>query len=384
MNDDEPIILAPGAGRAYSIGPMRGVFKADGAETGDRYCVSEWSLEPEGAGPGAHSHENNVELFLVTEGTMTFLVGDEWIDAPAGTFLRVPAGMTHDFANHSGARATAFNVFIPGGFEAAFARVVGPGLIPSGRRCEHTFVRPVGGQERGTPARSRRRQRLRDRAASRGATHHGARLAQAALRAEAHLAVPSVLAGLEARSSSAGRLRGATRAVPRRRAHRPTRAHAAPPLSLDARTRGSSTRRKSCSGAAFPSNTSAVSSVDDGATVVLRVYGATSLPVPAARAGEEARPPRSARGVAAAARRRGAVGVPPRMHPLRRLRLREPDRPLRVPQLRLRQPLAPTSSTPSRRTCPALGCGRGDTRRAIRLNRREDVARLVEHVGIKG
>ena len=127
MNDDEPIILAPGAGRAHSIGPMRGVFKADAVETGDRYCVSEWSLEPEGAGPGAHSHEANVELFLVTEGTMTFLVGDEWIDAPAGTFLRVPAGMTHDFANHSGARATAFNVFIPGGFEAAFAGWSGAG-----------------------------------------------------------------------------------------------------------------------------------------------------------------------------------------------------------------------------------------------------------------
>jgi mannose-6-phosphate isomerase-like protein (cupin superfamily) len=116
----EPIILAPGAGRAYEIGPMRGVFKADGPETDDRYCVSEWSLEPGGPGPGPHHHEHNVELFVVTEGTMTFLVGEEWIDAPRGTFLRVPAGVTHDFQNRSGQRATAFNVFIPGGFEALF------------------------------------------------------------------------------------------------------------------------------------------------------------------------------------------------------------------------------------------------------------------------
>jgi mannose-6-phosphate isomerase-like protein (cupin superfamily) len=118
---DEPIILEPGAGRAYEIGPMRGVFKADGPETDDRYCVSEWSLEPGGPGPGAHHHEHNVELFLVTEGTMTFLVGEAWIDAPRGTFLRVPAGVTHDFANHTEQRASAFNVFIPGGFEADFA-----------------------------------------------------------------------------------------------------------------------------------------------------------------------------------------------------------------------------------------------------------------------
>jgi mannose-6-phosphate isomerase-like protein (cupin superfamily) len=114
---DEPIILPPGGGRAYELGAMRGVFKADGPETGDRYCVSEWSVEPHSSGPHAHSHEANEELFLVTEGTMTFLVGDEWIDAPAGTFLRIPAGVTHDFENRTDQPATAFNVFIPGGFE---------------------------------------------------------------------------------------------------------------------------------------------------------------------------------------------------------------------------------------------------------------------------
>ena len=123
---DEPIILAPGAGRTYEIGPMRGTFKADGAETGDRYCVSEWSVEPGHDGPGAHSHEDNEELFLVTEGTMAFLVGDEWVDAPAGTFIRVPAGVTHDFANRTDAPATAFNVFIPGGFEASFGEWAQP------------------------------------------------------------------------------------------------------------------------------------------------------------------------------------------------------------------------------------------------------------------
>jgi mannose-6-phosphate isomerase-like protein (cupin superfamily) len=122
---DETIILGPGEGRAYAIGPMRGVFKADGAETGDRYCVSEWSVEPGGAGPGPHSHAENEELFLVTEGTMAFLVGERWIDAPAGTFIRIPPGVTHDFGNRTAAPATAFNVFIPGGFEADFASWAG-------------------------------------------------------------------------------------------------------------------------------------------------------------------------------------------------------------------------------------------------------------------
>lgn len=118
---DEVMVLAPGAGRAYEIGPMRGVFKADGPETGDRYCVSEWTVAPRSGGPGPHSHEANEELFVVTDGTLTFLAGDRWVEAPRGTFLRIPAGVTHDFRNDGDAPATAFNVFVPGGFEAAFA-----------------------------------------------------------------------------------------------------------------------------------------------------------------------------------------------------------------------------------------------------------------------
>lgn len=120
--NDEPIVLTPGAGRAYDLGPMRGVFKADGPETEDRYCVSEWSVAPRGTGPGAHHHDANEELFLVTEGTMTFLVGETWMDAPRGTFLRIPAGVTHDFENRTDEPATAFNVFLPGGFEADLRR----------------------------------------------------------------------------------------------------------------------------------------------------------------------------------------------------------------------------------------------------------------------
>jgi mannose-6-phosphate isomerase-like protein (cupin superfamily) len=113
------IILPPGEGRAYAIGAMRGVFKADE----EAYCASEWSIEPGGTGPGAHSHDAQDEVFVVTQGTMWFRIGDEWVEAPTGTFLRIPAGVRHDFENRGAAPATAFNVFVPGGhFEAGFAR----------------------------------------------------------------------------------------------------------------------------------------------------------------------------------------------------------------------------------------------------------------------
>ena len=120
----EVMFVPPGEGRSYQAGPMHAVFKADGAETGDDYCISEWWLEAGDPGPGPHSHEANVELFYVIEGTMSFRAGDEWLDAPRGSFLRIPPGMTHDFENRSGERAGALNVFLPGGFETMMPRIV--------------------------------------------------------------------------------------------------------------------------------------------------------------------------------------------------------------------------------------------------------------------
>jgi hypothetical protein len=49
-----PVALAPGEGRGYDMGRIQAVFKADGAETAGRYSISEWWLEPNTTGPGAH------------------------------------------------------------------------------------------------------------------------------------------------------------------------------------------------------------------------------------------------------------------------------------------------------------------------------------------
>ncbi|HEX7243803.1 MAG TPA: cupin domain-containing protein [Longimicrobiaceae bacterium] len=118
------LVLAPGAGRAYPLGAMHAVFKADGEETEDRYSVSEWWLDPRQPGPGPHAHEANEELFYVIEGTMTFQAGEAMVDAPRGAFLRIPAGVVHDFMNHTDARAGVLNVFLPGGFEEKMPSIV--------------------------------------------------------------------------------------------------------------------------------------------------------------------------------------------------------------------------------------------------------------------
>lgn len=122
---DGVIFLRPGEGRTYALGSMTAVFKADEDETAARYSVSEWWLDPHSKGPGAHLHEENDEIFQVIAGTASILAGETWLEAPQGSFLRIPAGVTHDFENRTDARVGLFNVFIPGGFERNMPAIVG-------------------------------------------------------------------------------------------------------------------------------------------------------------------------------------------------------------------------------------------------------------------
>ncbi len=118
------ILLPPGGGRHYAMGLLSAVFKADEADTGAGYSVSEWILMPGQPGVGAHSHEANDEVFVVLEGMPELFIDDDWHASPTGTFARIPAGVTHDFRNPTDRPARLLNVFIPGGFERDMPKIV--------------------------------------------------------------------------------------------------------------------------------------------------------------------------------------------------------------------------------------------------------------------
>ena len=111
-----PVVLEPGEGRAYPMGPISAVFKADGAETAQRYSISEWWLDPHTKGPGPHSHPED-DVFYVLAGIMSVMVGTEWTEASTGSFVLVPGNVTHDFENRGSERAGMLNVSAPGNFE---------------------------------------------------------------------------------------------------------------------------------------------------------------------------------------------------------------------------------------------------------------------------
>lgn len=117
------IVLQPHDGRTYRMGAMSAVFKADEAETANRYSISEWWLEPDTQGPGAHAHDED-DVFYVLEGTMSFLLDGTWVDCPKGAFVLAPGGAVHDFRNAGDVRAGVLNISAPGGFEAHMGAIV--------------------------------------------------------------------------------------------------------------------------------------------------------------------------------------------------------------------------------------------------------------------
>ena len=115
-SERRPVVLGPGEGRTYEMGPLSAVFKADRDETGHQYSISEWWLEPHTKGPGAHQHPED-DVFYVLAGTMHLMIDDTWTEVAAGSFVLVPGNTLHNFENRGDERAGMLNVSAPGTFE---------------------------------------------------------------------------------------------------------------------------------------------------------------------------------------------------------------------------------------------------------------------------
>jgi len=78
-------------------------------------------MQPQRDGPGVHAHREEDDAFFVLEGAITFTVDGEEVVAGAGTFVLVPPGVPHGFANRGDAVARMINVHAPAGFDRRLA-----------------------------------------------------------------------------------------------------------------------------------------------------------------------------------------------------------------------------------------------------------------------
>lgn len=64
-----------------------------------------------------HVHAEEDDAFYVLDGVMTFTLGAETITATPGTFVLVPPGVEHGFANDGDVPVRMLNVHAPAGFD---------------------------------------------------------------------------------------------------------------------------------------------------------------------------------------------------------------------------------------------------------------------------
>lgn len=106
------MIVRPGKGER--VGNVE--FLARSADT-PRFNLALITIQPHRDGPEAHTHRHEDDSFYMLEGELVFTVEGEEVVADAGTFVLVPPGVEHAFANRGDEVASFVNVHAPAGFD---------------------------------------------------------------------------------------------------------------------------------------------------------------------------------------------------------------------------------------------------------------------------
>jgi uncharacterized RmlC-like cupin family protein len=115
----QALIRDPDAGETLSlhgtkIRILSTAVESVGASTFEFLAVPGWDT-------GSHLHTALEEQFFVLEGEMEIRAGDRLVVAQPGTFVNVPPGVVHAFANRGTALARMLLVTTPPGHERYFA-----------------------------------------------------------------------------------------------------------------------------------------------------------------------------------------------------------------------------------------------------------------------
>jgi mannose-6-phosphate isomerase-like protein (cupin superfamily) len=116
MASGEAVILRPGETR----GRLDHALKVGAAETGGAYALRAGAPMSPGRWVAEHIHHREEEAWYVLSGALTFRIGGQTVEAPAGTFVLVPRGIVHSFGNAGTSPATYLELFSPAGMEGYF------------------------------------------------------------------------------------------------------------------------------------------------------------------------------------------------------------------------------------------------------------------------
>ena len=117
---NEPVIVKPEEGFTASTPNNLTTIKAWSNDTNGAYGLFLVTVEP-GFTASPHIHHRTNDAFYMLEGELTIYVGEQIIHATPGTFVLVPKGTVHTFANSGSSPAKSLGIFSPGGGEQFFA-----------------------------------------------------------------------------------------------------------------------------------------------------------------------------------------------------------------------------------------------------------------------
>ena len=106
------VVVPPGEG--HHAGNVEFLARSADAPRFNRGVIT---IQPHRDGPGTHAHAAEDGPFYVREGELTSAVDGEEVVAGPGTFVPVPPGVEHSFANRGGAVVRMVNIHAPAGLD---------------------------------------------------------------------------------------------------------------------------------------------------------------------------------------------------------------------------------------------------------------------------
>jgi mannose-6-phosphate isomerase-like protein (cupin superfamily) len=117
---DKPLMATSSAPGTLSLFGNTLTFLARGEDTQGAWSLLLYTAVPRFPGPPLHWHDHTTERFYVLSGTLTFYLHGERSKASAGSFVLVPPGVVHKFANETDEPVSFLMYLSPSGFEDYF------------------------------------------------------------------------------------------------------------------------------------------------------------------------------------------------------------------------------------------------------------------------
>jgi mannose-6-phosphate isomerase-like protein (cupin superfamily) len=109
-----PTVVGPGQGLDAPLGRLDTVHKVPSFVTEGRVAVIEHTLQPGQLAAPRHRHSREDELSIVLDGRLGARLGDDVVEAGAGSYVLKPRGQWHTFWNAGDAPLRVIEMLIPG------------------------------------------------------------------------------------------------------------------------------------------------------------------------------------------------------------------------------------------------------------------------------